>query len=459
MLAFSIVPIAASGEEKIDIGSGSEAGTYYPFAVGISQVLNDKLKNVKVMAHSTGGSLENNKRMSAKELEMAMMQNDVAFYAYEDLEGVKLNQKLRAIGTLYPEDIHIVVRKDSGIRSLKDMVGKKIAIGNPGSGQRRNSVQILETAGIVTFVTKDPAKFKAAVEKFKMGEIDGLFYTVGWPAKGLVDLTNEVDCRFISLDKSMIKRMVSDFPFYVESFIPKGTYRNLDTNIKTIAVKASLVVREDLQDSLVYAMTKVIFENLDFLQTTHKKWQNVSLMKSRLGVGIPFHHGAEDYFKRQVVAVRQKPYSMAPTIGYVNRGMKLKIYTDKWNMSKITTITGEKGWVPGNQITLKEEGKLQGFRVRSEHLNFRNAPSLKNIPLRILEKDDVLEKIGQQKVLSDDIQWIRVRLEDGEEGWVSSSRTYIKEYQYTGYTGIVKPPSGQQESPLQIRALKWLKTK
>ena len=454
---FIILPTAASGKEVIDIGSGSEAGTYYPFAVGIAQVLNDNLANVKAQAHSTGGSLVNNKRMYAKALEMAMMQNDVAFYAYEQLEGVKLNKNLRAIGTLYPEDIHIVVRKDSGIKSLKDMVGKTIAIGNKGSGQRRNSVQILQTAGILAAVNKDGSKFKAAVEKLINGEIDGLFYTVGWPAKGLVELTNKVDCRFISLEKSLIKRMVSDFPFYVESFIPENTYHNLNTNIKTIAVKASLVVREDLDDSLVYAMTKVIFENLDFLKTTHKKWENVSLMKSRLGIGIPFHHGAEEYFKRQVVAVRQKPYTMAPAIGYVNRGMKLKIYTDKWNMSKITTITGEKGWIPGSQITGKIEGKLQGFTVRSEHLNFRKKPSLNNTPLRILEKDDVLEKIDQQKVQSDDIQWIHVRLENGEEGWVSSSTRYIKEYNYTGYTGVVKLATDQAESPLQYRAKKWLK--
>lgn len=458
LLMFSIFPIAASGEEVIDIGSGSEAGTYYPFAVGIAQVLNENLKDVKVNAHSTGGSLENNKRMDAKELEMAMMQNDVAFYGYEGLEGVKINRNLRAIGTLYPEDIHIVVRKDSGIESLKDMIGKKIAIGNIGSGQRRNSVQILETAGILAYITKDNSKFKVAVEKLKNGEINGLFYTVGWPATGLVDLTNEVDCRFISLDKSLIQNMVSDFPFYVESFIPKGTYRNLNTDIKTIAVKASLVVREDLSDSLVYAITKVIFENLDFLKTTHKKWENVGIMKSRLGIGIPFHHGAEEYFEKQVVAVRKKPYSMARTIGYVDRGMKLKIYTDKWKMSKITTITGEKGWIPESQITDKKEGKIQGYRVKTQHLNFRKAPSLKNTPIRILEKDDILERIGQQKVLEDEINWIRVRLEDGEEGWVSSSRSYIQEFDYTGYTGVVKPSDEQQESPLHYRALKWLKT-
>ncbi len=304
---------------------------------------------------------------------------------------------------------------------------------------------------------KDDSEFKPAVELFKDGEIDGLFYTVGWPAIGLVDLTNEVDCRFITLDKLTINRMVSDYPFYVKSFIPEGTYRNLNTSIETIAVKASLVVREDLQDSLVYAMTKVIFENLDFLKTTHKKWENVSIMKSRLGVGIPFHHGAAEYFKRQVIAVRKKPYSMAPTIGFVNRGMKLKIYTDKWNMSKITTITGEKGWIPEDQITEKKEGKLEGYRVKCQHLNFRNGPSLNNIPLRTLRKDDVLERIGQQKVTADEIKWIRVRLEDGEEGWISSNSKYIKEYSYKGHTGVVKLSTEQQESPLQFRALKWLK--
>jgi TRAP transporter TAXI family solute receptor len=458
LMMLCIFSALAFGEEVIDIGSGSVTGTYYPFAVGIAKVLNDKLENVKVQAHSTKGSGYNNEKMYEKELEMAMMQNDVAFYAYEGLESIVLNKKLRAIGTLYPEDIHIVVRKDSGIRSLKDMIGKRIAIGNEGSGQRRNSVQILETEGILAFIKKDDAEFDLAVEKLKKGEIDGLFYTVGWPAKGLVDLVNEEDCSFVSLDKSTIQRMVSDFPFYVESFIPKGTYHNLNTDIKTIAVKASLVVREDLEDSLVYAMTKVIFENLSFLKTTHKKWENVGIMKSRLGVGIPFHDGAEEYFKRQVVAVRKKPYSMAPTIGYVNRGMKLKIYTDKWNMSKITTITGEKGWVPGDQITDKKEGKHRGFKVKAQNLNFRKAPSLKNTPIRILEKDDVLERIGQQKVLKDDIKWIHVRLENGEVGWVSSSSKYVNEYQYTGYTGVVKPPAEGQESPLQIRAQKWLKS-
>ena len=88
---------------------------------------------------------------------------------------------------------------------------------------------------------------------------------------------------------------------------------------------------------------------------------------------------------------------------------------------------------------------------------FLTAPSLNNTPLRILEKDDVLELIAQQKVIEDDIKWINVRLENGEEGWVSSSSKYVNEYQYTGHTGVVKTSTGEQESPLQIRAQKWSK--
>jgi len=457
LLMLCIFSDRSNCEEVIDIGSGSEAGTYYPFAVAIAKILNEKLQNVTVVAHTSGGSADNNQKMYKKEYEMSMMQNDVAFYAYEGLESVDLNKNLRAIGTLYPEDIHILVRKDSGIKILKDMVGKKIAIGNVGSGQRRNSVQILETEGILAFVEKDDSDFKTAVEKFKSGQIDGLFYTVGWPAKGLVNLTKEIDCRFISLDKLLINRMVSDFPFYVESFIPVGTYNNLNTNVNTIAVKASLVVREDIEDSLVYAITKTIFENLDYLKTTHEKWGNVDFMKSRLGLGIAFHHGAEEYFNNQVINVRAKPYSMAPIIGFVKSGMTLKIYTDKWNMLKVETITGEKGWISKNHVTNRKKDQIKGYRVTSEYLNFRNGPSLKNIPLRILREDEVLESIGKEKIIADDINWVNVRLENGEEGWISSSNRYVKEFHHTGYTALVKIPSELQESPLQYRAKKWLK--
>jgi len=457
VISFLTFPLISHSAQDINIGSGSKAGTYYPFAVGIAGVLNKHLKNVKAVAHSTGGSAYNNERILAKTMEMAMMQNDVAFYAYENLEKVAHNRRLRAIGTLYSEDIHIVVRKDSGIKTLNDMVDKRIAIGNEGSGQLRNSRQILESVGIYNRIIKDYSKFKEAVELLKHKKIDGLFYTVGYPAKGLTTLTKKVDCRFIALDNSTINQMLSDFPFYVKSHIPEGTYKGLNNNINTVAVKASLVVREDLPGSLVYAMTKVIFENLDDLKTTHTKWAQVSQMKSRLGIGIPFHPGADEYFKKQVIEVRKKPFSMSPVIGYVNSGANLKIYTDKWNMYKIQTFTGEKGWIRQGEITDVKKSTIPGYRVKAKSYNFRSGPSLTDRPIRLLQQGDVFEKIGEQHNRKDSILWYKVRLENGDTGWVSSNRRYVERYHHTGRQGFARSGGGKSgEFERQAKA-KWLK--
>ena len=449
-----------TAQQMIKIGSGSEAGVYYPFAVGIADLINSKLQ-IMAKALSTGGSAANNEKLLNNEIQLAMMQNDVAFYAYENLENITSNPELRAIASLYSEDVHIVVRNDSGIQKLEDMKQKKINIGSFDSGQYRNAKQILEEAGIFNQVKRDHSKFDKAVDKLINGEIDGLFYTVGWPAKGLTRLANSTACRFISLEDSIIDKFIYDYPFYVKSFIPSGAYNGLDKPLQTIAVRATLVTQAQLPDSLVYAISKLVFENTDYLQKEHhQKWAQVELMHSHKGIGIPFHPGAKAYFDENVVPVTQRPYYKAPVIGYVRQGAKVKIYKNKWNRYKVMTKNFQQGWIKRKFVrreSVTRQSNIKGGEVTAYRLNFRRKPSLKASVLDLLKHGEQLERMKNENNEyefydnpDDDITWFKLFRSNGDIGWASSHPKYLKKIDLEVFYGKFVVPS----VPSEIKEIK-----
>lgn len=445
---------AADSMDNLRIGSGSEKGLYYPFAVSIAKLIGQSLNVQSAKGLSTAGSAYNVEGLFKKDLEFSMVQNDVAFYSFENLENIFYNNNLRAIGSFYSEEIHIVVRKASGIKTLADMVGKKINIGGTKSGPYRNAKQILGEAGLFNKIRKEYLTTSEAVAALKKGEIDGMFYTVGWPAPAITEIANGLDCRFISLDDELIKQMVADYPFYVKSFIPASVYKGLDENINTIAIRSTLCVRSDIPESLVYAISKLIFENTDTLATSHPKWDNADLMYSRLGVGIPFHPGAARYFEENTVVVKKRPYDGAPMIGYVRQGTKLSIIKEKWNRYQVSTPNHQVGWIEKKFVGDVSKAGLNGYVVKASSLNFRNQPSLNALSIGLLRGGEKVEKVDEKFNKEDHVNWIRVRRENGGVGWASSK--YLKKSKYDGHTGVIN--TTPERSLLLTKAQdKWLK--
>jgi len=445
--------IIAEQKMSIKIGSGSVSGTYYPFATSIAKLINKRLE-IDAEGLSTGGSAKNNEDLLNKKLEMALMQNDVSFYAYEGLENIPHNDNLRAIGSLFAEDVHIVVREDSGIYTINDMIGKNIGIGNTKSGQYRNAKQILKIVDIFNLIHRDNSKIEIAIKKMQKGEIDGLFYTAGWPTKAINQLTNSINCRFISLDDKLINKMCKEYPFYVKSYIPFGMYKNLKQNVKTIAVKAMLNTRADMPESLIYAITKLIYENTELMKKYHPKWNSVDLMSSRNGVGIPFHPGSNAYFKNNSISARSKPYSTAPVIGFAKTGTTLEIFRDRWNMYQVKLIDGSMGWVKKSVIKNTQKSVIDGCIVTADQLNFRNSPGISNDNhIGVLFKSEIVQKIDSQNDKSG-ILWYKLRRESGLIGWASSK--YLSHKTINGFSGEVI--MNNYKTPLQKEAeTKWLK--
>lgn len=281
------------------LATGGTGGTYYPFGGAIANIWNTKIQNMNVTAQATGASAENLRLINKGEAEYAVVQNDVMDYAYNgtDLfEGEKL-ENIMTIGTLYPEVVQIAVSKDSGIKSVADFKGKRISVGDAGSGVEFNAKQIMEGYGL-TFddIKKSNLSFKESAEGIQNGTLDGCFITAGVPNAALQELAFTAGLTLVPVDGEAAKEICGKYGYYTLTTIPGGTYKGTDSDTQALAIKATLAVSAKLDEETVYEMTKALFENLSDLATAHAKGKEVSAQSAVTGVSVPLHPGAKRYF-------------------------------------------------------------------------------------------------------------------------------------------------------------------
>ncbi|MFP4015791.1 MAG: TAXI family TRAP transporter solute-binding subunit [Halanaerobiales bacterium] len=299
VLILTVGSSAAFAVEFISIATGGTGGTYYPLGGGMAEIFNNNLDNVNATAEVTGASVENSRLVQYGEVELAFVQNDVIYYGYtgtELFEDEKLTD-VRGIATLYPEVIQIVTTEDTGINSIADFVGKRIAVGAPGSGTEANARQIINAFGLsYDDMTVDYLSFAEAVDQLKDGHIDATFLTGGTPTAAVIDLAATHDVKILTVDGEGADKLLADYPFYTKHTIPAGTYSGLDTDVNTVSVKAMLVTNSSLSEDLVYNLTKALFENLDTLAEIHVKGSVISLETAQDGMPIDLHPGAAKYY-------------------------------------------------------------------------------------------------------------------------------------------------------------------
>ena len=255
---------------------------------------------MNVTAQATGASAENLRLINKGEAEYAIVQNDVMDYAYNGsdmFEGEKL-ANIATIGTLYPEVVQIAASKDSGIKSIADLRGKRVSIGDAGSGVEFNAKQILEGYGI-TFddIKKNNLSFKESAEGIQNGTLDACFVTAGVPNSALQELAFTSGLILIPVDDDAAEKICSKYGYYTKTTIPGGTYKGTDNDTQALAIKATLAVNSSLDENIVYEMTKALFENLNTLGDAHAKGKEVSAAAAVTGVSVPFHPGAIKYYK------------------------------------------------------------------------------------------------------------------------------------------------------------------
>ena len=296
---------------KVIILTGSTTGTYYPFGQTYAKYLN-KYSNGKIDARALEGraSVANIKALCEENKgNAALAQNDIAYYAYHgstiDAFKGKPEKCIRAIGVLYPETIQIVVLKDSGINTIYDLAGKKVAVGAEGSGTYWNARQILEAAGIWDQVIKEYKSFKEVVEDLKLRNIDAAFYTAGIPTSSIEQLAAEADIKLVEVPDEIYQALKQQYPFYIQQIVPAGTYEDLDQDVKTVAVMSMLIVKADVPNDVAYLMTKILYEHAQEIANEVGKTsvKYVSLDHALEGLSIPLHPGAYQYYQEKGLQV------------------------------------------------------------------------------------------------------------------------------------------------------------
>lgn len=294
----------AAKRRFVTIGAGSITGVYFPTAGAIAKIVSKKIKDhgIRATVESTGGSTYNANSMSHGELDMGLVQSDVGYRAYNgvgDFKGRKI-EKLRSVFSLHAEPFHIVASEESGIKTFGDLKGKRVNIGNPGSGQRSSAEALFKLAPFgLSDITVENLKASEAPDYMRDSRIDSYFYTVGVGSANIMDVANSVKIRLISIDESLIEKLLEGRPYYVKADIPGGVYPGVDYDAKSFAVKATLLTTTDLPEDAVYNVVKTVFDNLDEFKKAHPALGNLTPEKMLEGLSAPLHAGAEKYYKER----------------------------------------------------------------------------------------------------------------------------------------------------------------
>jgi uncharacterized protein len=305
LLVFSLAPFAAArAATDILFGGASVVGVYYQAALQICNLVNRHGEGkYNCVGRPSLGSVFNINAVDRGLLDFGVAQSDrnwQAFNGHADWEGSPV-ETLRSVVSLHPETVMLVARADSGIESVEDLRGKRVNIGNPGSGQRANAEDVLRLYEI------DPSRdFRAqglqqqeASRALVDRSIDAFFYTVGNPSAAIEQPAQSASLRFIPLDAPAIQEFVSERPYYVMTEIPANTYRGQGEAVPTYAVTATVVTRDDVPEEVVYDVVRVVFERLDDLRASHAAFRNLEPEQMLQGLSAPLHPGAERYYREQ----------------------------------------------------------------------------------------------------------------------------------------------------------------
>jgi hypothetical protein len=297
--AIALLVIVTQAATFLTIATGGTAGTYYPLGAGMADIWNKNIKGMNAMVQSTGASVANINLLRNKEVDLIFVQNDVAFYAYNGVELFKEPfPQLRGLATLYPETVQIVALADRGINSVYDLKGKRVAVGAAGSGTEVNARQILAAARITyNDIKVQYLSFAEAASNLKDGNIDAAFVTAGHPTAAIVDLAAVRKIVLVPVADEIIRSLQKDYPFYVKIVVPAGTYKGVDTDAVTVAVKAMLAVRAEMPEDLAYQLLKTMYANQKRLIEAHAKGELIIPETGKEGMSIPLHPGAEKFFK------------------------------------------------------------------------------------------------------------------------------------------------------------------
>ena len=289
---------------KINVGTGGSTGTYYGYGNILGRYIKDGAA-VDVTVVSTGGSKANIQGIEVGDYQLATVQSDVMSYAWDGTRAFENASvtNFRTIAGLYEEAVQLVT-VDPTIRSVADLKGKVVSIGEPGSGVYFNAIDALTAVGLTEAdITPQYQSFNDCIDSIKDGKIAAAFVVAGAPTANIMEICTSNDAYLVPIDGEVAEKMMQANPFYTVYDIPANTYKGQSEAVKTVAVKATLIVSADVDEGAVYNITKAIFDNAEKIGVEHAKGTELSVENATAGITVPFHKGAAKYFAEKGVTV------------------------------------------------------------------------------------------------------------------------------------------------------------
>ena len=309
--AAGLVAGGAWAQQRIFFGvaTGGTGGTYYPLGGMLAQLISNKAsvdgKKISATAEAAGASVGNAKLLGTKDIESAFVAADILDAAYNgkaQFANAPL-KNLRALGALYPETVQLITRADSGINSVKDLKGKSLSSGAPGSGQYQLVTDLLKVYGMArSDVKEDSSSFTQAVDKIKDGNLHATLITGGVPVAAVTDFAQSHALKIIPLAGPELAALLKEQPYYTQVQLPANSYKGQTAAVPTLAVMAIWATHDGVPENQAYEVTKALYDNIAIMGQVHVQGQNISLSTATAVAGVPLHPGALRYFKSKGVA-------------------------------------------------------------------------------------------------------------------------------------------------------------
>ena len=298
---------AQPDQQFISIGTGGVTGVYYPTGGAICRLVNKGRKDhgIRCSAESTGGSVYNLNTLRAGELEFGVAQSDWQYHAYNgtsQFEEQGPYEELRAVFSVHPEPFSVLARAGSGIESFEDLKGKRVNVGNPGSGLRATAEVVMDAYGMTMddFSVASELKGAEMAQALCDDKIDAMIYTVGHPAAAITEATNTCDVEFVDIKGPVIDKLIEENSFYRAATIPAGMYKGLDADNTTFGVGATFVSSAEVSDDVVYTVVEAVFDNFEDFKKLHPAFANLKEEEMISdGLSAPLHDGAVEYYEKR----------------------------------------------------------------------------------------------------------------------------------------------------------------
>lgn len=305
LLGFIISMPAFAQQTFVTIGTGGVTGVYYPTGGAICRLVNKgrKTHGIRCSVESTGGSVYNLNTIRAGELDMGIAQSDWQYHAYHGTSKFSeqgANKQLRAVFSVHPEPFTVVARADSGIKTFADLKGKRVNIGNPGSGQRGTMEVVMAAMGWKKSDFSLVSELKSAEQSAALcdNKIDAIVFTVGHPSGSIKEATTTCDSVLVPVTGKAIDKLIADNSYYRSASIPGGMYRSNASDVATFGVGATFVSSANVSADIIYQVVKAVFENMDTFKRLHPAFANLNpgqMIKD--GLSAPLHDGAKRYYR------------------------------------------------------------------------------------------------------------------------------------------------------------------